>query len=168
MFPSDLTWLARLLGGAIVLSGTIVLILALFRDRSRGRPRCPKCWYDVTGLTGCPECGWSEQQGGHAFRTRRHYRWAALATLLMVVGVVLLTIPPRSQAARVAAARARILATIAQLKQLKAKVAQAEAAGQPLTAAEQQKLLDNIAPLSQQPSSFRSMIQAEILKEAKP
>ncbi len=36
----------------------IWLLSALFRDRSRGRLRCPRCWYDMAGagLT-CPECG---------------------------------------------------------------------------------------------------------------
>jgi len=53
--------------GDIVLAISLFLTLfasllgtwALIGDRSRGRLRCPQCWYDMAGLdTGrCPECG---------------------------------------------------------------------------------------------------------------
>ena len=47
----------------------------LWADRSRGRPRCPKCWYDMRGLPSgqppvCPECGHDAQQVHNLYRNR--------------------------------------------------------------------------------------------------
>lgn len=62
---------------------------ALFWDRSRGRRRCPKCWYDMAGVPGlkCPECG-REAKGERALRrTRRRWRWAGLGAVLGLIGI---------------------------------------------------------------------------------
>lgn len=71
---------------------------ALLWDRSRGRLRCPKCWYSMDGVVKgrrdehedeawrCPECG----RQGHAARqlrhTRRRWRWLILTALLAAGG----------------------------------------------------------------------------------
>ena len=39
-----------LLGVAVVpLVGLLLVCWGLWGDRSKGRPRCPKCWYDMRG-----------------------------------------------------------------------------------------------------------------------
>ena len=43
----------------LVLFSLMLLIWAIIGDRSRGRLRCPRCWYDMEGIDTpqCPECG---------------------------------------------------------------------------------------------------------------
>lgn len=89
--PASYDWLYT--AGAWLLAGigALVLLLALFRDRSRGRRRCPKCWYDMTGIPGlkCPECGWTARHERQLFRTRRRWgRAAAGVLLLLAAGLV--------------------------------------------------------------------------------
>jgi len=68
-------------GAVLALAGAILLVWALFSDRSRGRRRCPKCWYDLSktapesGLR-CPECGKTQKHERRLFKTRRRWRWA--------------------------------------------------------------------------------------------
>lgn len=69
--PPWLTWsiiaILGILGGAIAYR-------ALFADRSRGRRRCKKCWYDMSGVAGslrCPECGRQFKCESDLHRTRR-------------------------------------------------------------------------------------------------
>ena len=39
-----------LLGVAVIPGVGVLLVLwGLWGDRSKGRPRCPKCWYDMRG-----------------------------------------------------------------------------------------------------------------------
>ena len=48
---------------------------ALFKDRSRGRRRCPRCWHDLDytpGMT-CGECGFVARNEDDLATTRR--RW---------------------------------------------------------------------------------------------
>jgi hypothetical protein len=67
--------------------GLILFYFALFHNRAKGRPRCPKCWYDMTGNTAlparCPECGHLTQAPTGLLKTRRRWRWAPLALLLI-------------------------------------------------------------------------------------
>ena len=59
---------------------------ALFKDRSRGRRRCPRCWHDLgytPGMT-CGECGFFAQNEDDLARTRRRWGHAALAILSCV------------------------------------------------------------------------------------
>jgi hypothetical protein len=81
--------LLELGGGAVGVLGAVVLLLALFRDRSRGRRRCPKCWYDMTGVPGltCPECGKTPMRERKLLKTRRHWRLATLALLATTLGI---------------------------------------------------------------------------------
>jgi hypothetical protein len=76
-------------GGAVALIGVVLLIWALLSDRSRGRRRCSKCWYDLSKTEGlrCSECGHEVQRERQLFKTRRRWRWAALALLLILSGI---------------------------------------------------------------------------------
>jgi hypothetical protein len=62
----------------------VLLYVGLFQDRSRGRPRCPKCWYNMTGAPSlvCPECGHNARSPKRFYRTRRR-RWAIVAAVLV-------------------------------------------------------------------------------------
>lgn len=80
-------WLGWI-GAAILALGALwVLARALLLDRSRGRRRCGKCWYDMSGVNGlrCPECGRAFKAERQLLRTRRHKRRAALGLLLLAL-----------------------------------------------------------------------------------
>ncbi len=87
--PVVFTLIAATLG----LCAIALLVWALIGDRSKGRRRCPRCWYDLAGVptlepernadaahTRCPECGHIIRREHHTRRTRRRWRWA-LASL---------------------------------------------------------------------------------------
>jgi hypothetical protein len=77
-------WLWPAIAITLAVIGLIVLVFALFRDRSRGRRRCPKCWYSMDGaptLT-CPECGRVAKTEKKLFKTRRSRRGIAVALAL--------------------------------------------------------------------------------------
>jgi len=86
--------------------GLVVVAWALFWDRSRGRRRCPKCWYDMSGtpeidrkcrtVAVCPECGMSANRGSMLLRTRRRWRWAA-ASLLVIPLIYIVSVRARIQ-----------------------------------------------------------------------
>ncbi|MCC6425896.1 MAG: hypothetical protein IT435_03650 [Phycisphaerales bacterium] len=81
---------------AVLLAGAGVLVIrALFWDRARGRRRCPKCWYDMSGTDGmrCTECGHKAGSEGRLARTRRHWRWLPLAGLLVLAADSVRRIP---------------------------------------------------------------------------
>ena len=74
-----------LLGVALVpTAGLLLVCWGLWGDRSKGRARCPRCWYDMRGTVPrleCPECG---HDGKHERRLHKnHRRWGRV-----VVGVV--------------------------------------------------------------------------------
>ncbi len=87
-------WIFYTLSAILALAGAWLLHRALFKDRSRGKRRCPKCWYDLTGIPAnvaptrsdpveaagseanawtCPECGRITLREGQMLRTRRHW-----------------------------------------------------------------------------------------------
>jgi hypothetical protein len=74
-------------GGVLGVGALVVIALAMLRDRSRGRRRCPKCWYDMTGVAGlkCPECGREQRSEKRLLRTRRRWRMAVAGVLLLGV-----------------------------------------------------------------------------------
>jgi hypothetical protein len=79
-------WLWPAIAITLAVIGLIVLVFALFRDRSRGRRRCPKCWYSMDGaptLT-CPECGRVAKTEKKLFKTRRSRRGIAVALTLVI------------------------------------------------------------------------------------
>lgn len=86
---SSLDWLYHTLGWTLGGAGLLLLLWALFWDRSRGRRRCPKCWYDMAGVPGlkCPECGRTAHLEAKLHKTRRRKRWA-IAGLLIVLSPI--------------------------------------------------------------------------------
>src|ERR1043165_8220491 len=87
-------WLWWTGAASIALAGAVLLGWALFRDRSRGRRRCPKCWYDMSGLaespTGgwvCPECGPAIARERRMRKTRRRWRGALTGLALGALGI---------------------------------------------------------------------------------
>jgi hypothetical protein len=83
-----------ILGGVFGLAGLWALVAFARGDRSRGRKRCPKCWYDMATTVGlrCPECGREAKDERGFLRTRRpKRRFAAALVLLIVSGVSILS-----------------------------------------------------------------------------
>ncbi len=91
-------WIFLAMAWALGVAGVLLLAWALVGDRSRGRSRCPKCWYDLSwfepsaakpgegGVT-CPECGKKIAKQRSLRRTRRRWRWAMLACVVLVGAV---------------------------------------------------------------------------------
>ncbi|GMU20170.1 MAG: hypothetical protein AMXMBFR13_02690 [Phycisphaerae bacterium] len=77
-------WLGFTVAGSLIVA---LLYLGVFQDRSRGRPRCPQCWYNMTGAPSlvCPECGHDARFQGRLFRTRRR-RWPVVLAILLALG----------------------------------------------------------------------------------
>src|SRR5690242_19963936 len=87
-------WTTAALGwGGWVVAGLAFAVLAwsVWGDRSRGRRRCPRCWYDMAGVSGlvCPECGGRAARERSLLRTRRRWRWAAAAMVFVAAGAVM-------------------------------------------------------------------------------
>lgn len=76
-------------GWTLAAAGVVAVALGLLWDRSKGRQRCPSCWYDMRGAghgggkARCPECGHGVKSERSLLRTRRWWR-------LVLVGMVLL------------------------------------------------------------------------------
>ena len=82
-----------LLGVALIpVAGLLLTCWGLWGDRSKGRSRCPKCWYDMRGSLPklqCPECGYDAKQKRGLYRNRP--RWWPIA--LGLLSVLLLSHP---------------------------------------------------------------------------
>ena len=78
-----------LLGVVVVpLVGLLLVCWGLWGDRSKGRARCPKCWYDMRGSLPrleCPECGHAPGNVRGLYRTRRGRRRIVVGVLLVLV-----------------------------------------------------------------------------------
>lgn len=70
----------------LALIGLVLLVWVIIGDRSRGRRRCPKCWYDMVGVPDrtCPECGNAARKERHFFRTRRT-RWKVVLAITVLL-----------------------------------------------------------------------------------
>jgi hypothetical protein len=84
-------WFYWLIGGLLAAAGAILALWSLFADRPRGRKRCPKCWYDMSGVAGdpphtCPECGRLIRRAKKLYKTRRRWRWAVVAVVFLIAG----------------------------------------------------------------------------------
>jgi len=90
-----MTVMFSVIGWIVVSLGAGGLVLALFVDRSRGRRRCPRCHYDLSGSEGlrCQECGREHRHEGRLYLTRRHWRWAIVGALVMASGWAVLQVP---------------------------------------------------------------------------
>lgn len=77
------------IGLGMLLFSCFLVVWALVGDRSRGRLRCPRCWYDMSDSDGrpCPECGKEISEARQFTRTRRP-RWAfVVALVFLLVGL---------------------------------------------------------------------------------
>ena len=76
---------------ALALLGVAGICYALFVDRSRGRRRCPKCWYSMAGAPSrsCSECGHTVQKESRFYRTRRRWKlfFGAVIIVLIALGL---------------------------------------------------------------------------------
>ncbi|MHC4107085.1 MAG: hypothetical protein ACYSTY_03265 [Planctomycetota bacterium] len=82
-------WVFWSVGGVLGLAGLLLALWALFADRARGRRRCPKCWYDLSGTPGlvCSECGYIAKRERRLHKTHRRWRWALMGALTGSLGV---------------------------------------------------------------------------------
>jgi hypothetical protein len=73
------------IAGVLGLAALAAAGWALLADRSRGRRRCPKCFHAMDPAIGlvCPECGKDARQERRLFRTRRRWKLAAAAVVLL-------------------------------------------------------------------------------------
>ena len=79
----------------LALAGVVIVGWAMWWDRSKGRRRCPRCWYDMSGAVGlvCPECGRDAKKEKRLLRTRRRWRFAAIGVLSLVGASALYVTP---------------------------------------------------------------------------
>lgn len=98
-------WVFWVTGAVLALGGVLLAAWALFWDRSRGRKRCPKCWYDMIAAVAtlkdgrevfvCSECG-RPSPAVHLLRTRRWWRWGGTGLAALVLSTQLMQVPSRS------------------------------------------------------------------------
>ncbi len=88
-------WVFLSVGLLLAGAGLGMLGWSLLWDRSRGRRRCPKCWYEMRGSPGrtCSECGYVATREKRLFATRRRWRAALLAFLLLATAYGTLVTP---------------------------------------------------------------------------
>lgn len=91
----DLDLILWLSGGVLGLLGAALLYWSMLRDRARGRRRCPKCWYDMSGTPGlvCSECGKQVKSPRQLLRTRRRWFSASMSFLILAAAVALVLTP---------------------------------------------------------------------------
>jgi HEAT repeat protein len=82
-------------GWLLLLLGAVLTLRALFGDLARGRKRCPKCWYDMSGAPGlqCPECGRKAKSPRALFRTRRKPFQAVAGMAVVFLALVAWRVP---------------------------------------------------------------------------
>lgn len=89
--PSWFLWSLWFVGWLITAIAAALAAWALFADRSRGRRRCPACWYTLHAagpLPTCPECGRTPRSERDAHKTRRRWRLALCSLPLLWLGAV--------------------------------------------------------------------------------
>ncbi len=81
-------WLLLGLGPLILLGCMAITWWGLFADSGRGRRRCPRCWYDMSGTPGltCTECGHAAHHEPDLQRTRRRVVPALAAAVAAALG----------------------------------------------------------------------------------
>jgi len=70
-------------------AGGWLLWRGLTRDPKRGQPRCPGCWYNMTGVADlrCPECGRSLKSTNELRTRRRSWPLTLSAVLILTLGL---------------------------------------------------------------------------------
>lgn len=92
-------WVWYLVAGVLALVVLLLLWFAVWRGRSRGRARCPRCWYDMSGSVAgdpsftCPECGRSISRPRKLYRVRVRWVGLALACVCAVLCAASLMMP---------------------------------------------------------------------------
>ena len=82
-------WLVWVVGAVVLAFCLGITWWGLFGDRSRGRRRCPRCWYDLSFSPGlvCAECGHLVNGERQLYRARRRLMPALLAAVVASVGM---------------------------------------------------------------------------------
>lgn len=90
-----LAWASWIVGGVLALLGLLVAAWSIRGDRSRGRRRCPRCWYDMSKVPGmtCPECGRTPKNERRFGKTRRRWKGLIWTGLLVLLGMVAAVTP---------------------------------------------------------------------------
>ena len=81
--------------GLAAVIGDILIRRGRWGDRSVGRPRCPKCWYDMRGTVPrlvCPECGHDAVQEQHLYLDRRRPWLTVLGAVLLLAALLLFVV----------------------------------------------------------------------------
>jgi hypothetical protein len=88
-------WVFTAAAGVLAVAGVVLLSWSLWWDRPRGRKRCPKCWYDMSGAAGlvCPECGKDARRERRLLKTRRRWGWGVLAMVLLLAAYPVRQVP---------------------------------------------------------------------------
>ncbi|TVQ58530.1 MAG: HEAT repeat domain-containing protein [Phycisphaerales bacterium] len=95
----SMTALWLYLGSAIALAIVACMLAAwaCFSDRSRGRRRCPKCWYSIheslSYPTHCSECGREIAREKDLHRTRRRWKWIGASAIVLFVAAFIAVQP---------------------------------------------------------------------------
>ena len=84
-FPAT-AWIWWTAGAIVGLLATWLVYRSLLHDRSRGRRRCPKCWYDMSGTDSltCSECGRTFKRERKLRKTRRRWRLTFVSMVLLL------------------------------------------------------------------------------------
>lgn len=79
--------------GSLVVVGALLGFTAVYGRSTRGRPLCPKCWYDMEGVepdeagrSRCPECGLAVDSPGDLVRRKRWPIAVAVAVVCQLAG----------------------------------------------------------------------------------
>ena len=76
-------------------AGLVLVCFGLWGDRSKGRPRCPKCWYDMRGSLPrleCPECGHAPGRERGLYGNRRGRRRIVVGVVFVLLSAYPVTI----------------------------------------------------------------------------
>lgn len=93
-------WPFHLAATLLGLLSAFILYRSLLHNRSRGRRRCPKCWYDMSGADAsrekglvCPECGRDAKRERRLYKTRKRWGWAAIGIAMAIAAYAAVMTP---------------------------------------------------------------------------